>query len=792
MAELLNDNDHNEHLSELQKDVLHLFQEVVTTFRQAQQLHLEWAVGTGGTDALLKQLEIEGASVRELELRIPVVAQMKAGKSTLINAIVGYELLPHRNMPMTTLPTKIIVTDEVAEPELLLGTTSEAAAANASLFTELTARLSRTVGSPGHSGLGETSAHLQPTVDRLRDAEQLPSFGGPCQGLDSVQEHLGLLNDLLRLAALQLSNDDYAGRLQDVPVLRTPVKRLPGQATAVAGRGHLAIVDTPGPDEQGIGDRLTEVVARELDNSHVVLVVLDFTKMGSEADKSISDLAEKVLGRIGREKLYVAVNKIDQRTDRSLDPAGVSSYVRHSLELRDDDAETRIFECAAWKGLLARTVLAELGAEGEAFEIEGNRPVRKFLEEVIKDPDFLEEFLLDLEVERLHGMARRAWRDCGVPGLLDGALRRLRDNVVPGVLGSALQKLDPELAALDDAINTREKMMTASQQEVASQLEELDREVEALKQVEDQRPQVAYLRQRVEAEMQRLLTDVHKQGRQALRALDSDDPGSDRTPSLTRPYRAVKSMLSTVLSGKAVHEERVYKLASLDEARRVQTDLTAAVSEQLRRVLDAGRESLRGVTEQLARDELRTQEQRARPIILRAAERLSTTFDIKPRVPPLVVSDRGIEVGLAAPEVHRKDRRVRYTVTERQRNPWTLWITHRNVQVTRWREETEEVYLVALDAIRRELEIAFDENLSRIRTELHRYVTDDLSEQISAYFAYLDEFLAQYQHHLVQSQQDFRKTEEDQQALRGQLAHLSAGIVQHRSSISDYRQQLDD
>ena len=38
---------------------------------------------------------------------LAVVGTMKAGKSTTINAIVGKEILPNRNRPMTSIPTLI-------------------------------------------------------------------------------------------------------------------------------------------------------------------------------------------------------------------------------------------------------------------------------------------------------------------------------------------------------------------------------------------------------------------------------------------------------------------------------------------------------------------------------------------------------------------------------------------------------------------------------------------------------------------------------------------------------------
>lgn len=49
---------------------------------------------------------------------LAIVGTMKAGKSTTINAIVGTEVLPNRNRPMTALPTLIRHTPGQKEPVL--------------------------------------------------------------------------------------------------------------------------------------------------------------------------------------------------------------------------------------------------------------------------------------------------------------------------------------------------------------------------------------------------------------------------------------------------------------------------------------------------------------------------------------------------------------------------------------------------------------------------------------------------------------------------------------------------
>ena len=76
---------------------------------------------TFDTESLPKVLEIldgENHKLEHLDMVLAVVGTMKAGKSTSINAIVGAEVLPNRNRPMTALPTLIRHTPGILVPRL--------------------------------------------------------------------------------------------------------------------------------------------------------------------------------------------------------------------------------------------------------------------------------------------------------------------------------------------------------------------------------------------------------------------------------------------------------------------------------------------------------------------------------------------------------------------------------------------------------------------------------------------------------------------------------------------------
>jgi hypothetical protein len=64
--------------------------------------------------------DLEKIKTKARQWRVTIVSSMKSGKSTIINAIAGQDLLPSRNDAMTVLPTEIVFSREVTRPKLIL------------------------------------------------------------------------------------------------------------------------------------------------------------------------------------------------------------------------------------------------------------------------------------------------------------------------------------------------------------------------------------------------------------------------------------------------------------------------------------------------------------------------------------------------------------------------------------------------------------------------------------------------------------------------------------------------
>lgn len=288
------------------------------------------------------QVQSEANKVKNLELRMAIVAPMKAGKSTIVNAIAGQEILPSRNSAMTTLPTEIIFDAEATEPVLYLSPEI------LSVFQETLLALRSKIEKMGFEQAEEKLAQYPHLVKMPKQIYKSVGQTIPAksEGREKIIHTLTSLNDVVRLCSILDPQSDPIQSLTDVPRIKTPFWRL--QKTEQQSElGNLVIVDTPGPNEAGENLRLQAVVADQLRKSSIVLIVLDFTQLKNEAAEKVKTDVQKVIELRGKENLYVLINKVDQRRDSDMSPKQVQQFVAAEFGVGDVDDKNRVFEISA-------------------------------------------------------------------------------------------------------------------------------------------------------------------------------------------------------------------------------------------------------------------------------------------------------------------------------------------------------------------------------------------------------------------------------------------------------------
>lgn len=300
----------------------------------------------------IEELQGERTKIIRKEMVLAVVGTMKAGKSTTINAIVGKEILPNRNRPMTSIPTLIRHVPGKHTPDLQLNNIDPIH----QLLSALKKKITTDEGKKRVLELDKDQEKSKLLRIAMDDNWLKNSYAGETE----IFTCLASLNDLVRLATalnVEFPFEAYE-EVHELPVIEVEFSHLTGMDDS---HGTLTLLDTPGPNEAG-QPQLQAMMRDQLQKASAVLAVLDYTQLNSEADQQVraelNDIANVAAGR-----LFVLVNKFDQQDRNSDNAETVKQSVPAMLEHGVLNSE-RVYPGSSRHAYLAnraRSVISQAG-----------------------------------------------------------------------------------------------------------------------------------------------------------------------------------------------------------------------------------------------------------------------------------------------------------------------------------------------------------------------------------------------------------------------------------------------
>ncbi|CAF3317731.1 unnamed protein product [Rotaria socialis] len=202
-------------------------------------------------------LSDEIKSVEKLELRMAIIGTMKAGKSTILNGIMGYDLLPSRNTAMTTLPTEILFSQHTEQPELILK--SELI----STIDEISRKLQLKSSDCNLSTRLRNEQDLMIVMQHISANKHITLELVTC-GQSKIVDSLKYINDVVRISIML--NIESSINSTWIPRLKVPLRH----STSIP-QGEFIIVDTPGPNDSNLTAHLRQIVISELQKAALIL-----------------------------------------------------------------------------------------------------------------------------------------------------------------------------------------------------------------------------------------------------------------------------------------------------------------------------------------------------------------------------------------------------------------------------------------------------------------------------------------------------------------------------------------
>lgn len=438
---------------ELKTDVINLFKGVLALIGDADNYFQ--------SKEYQEKLNLEISKIDSLELRMTITAPMKAGKSTIVNSLVGREILPNRIRAMTTIPTEIVFTPNLNEPTLKISEDSIEKFKNC--WYQLRNRINSEKKIKDAEGKISSYDHLNPLLTEIRDALEFP-INLTTQGDEQIRKSLEKLNDIIRLCSIIAPYANPLSSLLDIPRIETPPVRIRGFKREEM-LGKLVIVDTPGINEVGENLKLAEVVKEELNKSSLILLVLDYERLDEQIAEEIrqnvqnfqqnvqnvqnsivsfnnehsnatqiTSSTQDILKERELKKLYIIVNRIDSRKAKNeeeinKDKINIKNFVYSRYRLSEENNPNQLFEISAIRALRTTQLWLEM-EKNPNTDISYLESLNPFFKESCSDGwEIVKDNLKTKEL--LDSFASNVWQKSGFDVFLRNAIDDLTLRAAP-------------------------------------------------------------------------------------------------------------------------------------------------------------------------------------------------------------------------------------------------------------------------------------------------------------------------------------------------------------------------
>ncbi|ELS01319.1 dynamin family protein [Xenococcus sp. PCC 7305] len=746
-----------------------------------------------------EQFSAASHNVSELQLRMSIVAPMKAGKSTIINAIAGQELLPSCATAMTTLPTEITFSTDIQEPILTIPNTA------IEIFQEIYQDTKLQLNKFGIESLQDKLArypHLMHLLGEVRKTKQIP-LEPKIVGRTAINKTLNRLNHLIRLYSVIEPLKDPLGKFTEIPQITTPFLGISGTSQART-LGNLVIVDTPGPNEAGESLKLTAVVEEQLRRSSVILVVLDYTQLNNEAAETIKRQINPILELIGKDNLYVIVNKVDQRRKGDMTTEQVKNFVAADLELSQDNISERVFEISAIRAFAATQFLLEVQQNPKIKLLE-----IKSLETVAQEIfgiDWDEE-IEDVTVKFLAQKALKLWKKSGFAPFLEKAIASLMETAAPRCLLSALNLSRYRLLELKDDISLRSNAITQDAVKLQDEITALEKDLAYLESCRNNLQQIEEIKNRLQYNLEIILVSLKNQATitledyftaaeyqegdaikkvdmQARKLLLTNLGDFELFPKwITKKLKEnLENTTSGIIPFKTEQQAEAFTQKTLVWAKARFENLMLSTRKDIETEISQTNHNL---------IELLTKE--TQPIIKRAKGRLQANFEISLELP---IPDLNIQESLNLDKnslIKKNTHLIEGDFDERvvKKRAWYYWfgvVPFYTTESYQKPYKKENYYTVSLEEVVATINVSSDNFVENIKIKIVEHFEGNLKDQVELFFGRLDNYLNGYLENLQQAQADHLLSLEQREELIQNLNKLEPETKSYLQKTDDYLQ----
>jgi GTPase Era involved in 16S rRNA processing len=376
-----------------------------------------------GLHSIEEELNKALEALQAQKYQVAVIAAMKAGKSTFLNAMIGADILASESEACTVCRTDVRLLEAGKKPRLL--------------------EYQQGKRQPILIAEGDSGKIRQDFLERTRE----------------IREN---------------NNSDNTTRFE----LWHSIEAI-SQFSSLAG---FTLVDTPGPNEwQSAGFNtvaLKQTALEALRTCNAILFVLDYSSFKDNTNSELlQDLIEQRREFLAENtgKIYFILNKVDRKSEKDREIPDVIEDLKKTL-ISFGIPEPIIYPVSAWQGLLAKLIQQSTAADSQLKDFKRFFSARYATEN--------EEG--DLITPAPRKIAPQALKDSGITTVEDTVIQTIIQNSGWNLLNDVLAKMDKVAKATEDSLNLQIKGWEIEINSLRTKVEEYRNRAESAKEkVED-------------------------------------------------------------------------------------------------------------------------------------------------------------------------------------------------------------------------------------------------------------------------------------------------------------------
>jgi hypothetical protein len=233
-------------------------------------------------------------------------------------------------------------------------------------------------------------------------------------------------------------------------------------------QGKLSLLDTPGPNELGQGDKLRTIVEEQLAQASAAVLVCNYTTLLAQESGDVRDLFKAYLGRL-KERAYVFVNKFDERQTGDWSVEATKENVS-KVFLDSEIPPDRVFPVSARRAFLSNWALREIAINEKLPSPSDDNHTENFGQQSLGDgwEDDIEDIL------RVSKKARISWEKSLFDTPLTDVVNFAAKNAALISLKSAVSRVLDDNESFDEMLTLRKSAATKKAEDILKVINELE------------------------------------------------------------------------------------------------------------------------------------------------------------------------------------------------------------------------------------------------------------------------------------------------------------------------------